>query len=159
MHPNEALIARFYDAFARRDADAMVACYHPDVEFSDAVFRDLHGPRARAMWQMLTERGKDLEVSVRDIRADDTGGSAHWDARYTYSATGRKVLNRVDARFQFEAGQIRIHHDHFDVWRWAAQALGISGLALGWTPFMRRAIQRNAQAALDTYMARRGLSQ
>jgi hypothetical protein len=107
------------------------------------------------MWRMLAERGKDLEVSVRDIRADDNTGSAHWDARYTYSATGRKVLNRVDAHFQFQAGQIVVHHDIFNLWRWAAQALGPSGLLLGWSPIMRRAIQRNAQLTLDKYIARR----
>jgi ketosteroid isomerase-like protein len=153
MHPHETLIARFYAAFARRDAAAMVACYHPDVTFSDSVFRDLHGPRAGAMWRMLTSRSQDLSVAVRDIHADERSGSAHWDARYTYSAAGRKVLNRVDARFQFRDGLIVQHLDTFNLWRWAAQALGPSGLALGWTPLMQRAIQRNAQAALDTYIA------
>jgi ketosteroid isomerase-like protein len=157
LHPHEALIARFYEAFAHHDAEAMVACYHPDVTFSDPVFPDLHGARAGAMWRMLTERGKDLTLSVRDIRADEQGGSAHWDARYTYSATGRKVLNRIDARFQFHDGLIVHHRDTFDLWRWAAQALGPSGLILGWTPFVRRAIQRNAQAALDRYIASRTL--
>ncbi len=155
MHPNEAVIARFYDAFARHDAAGMVACYHPDVTFSDNVFGDLQGPRAGAMWQMLAERGKDLEVSVRDIHADESGGSAHWDARYTYTGTGRKVLNRVDARFEFQAGQIIVHRDRFNLWRWAAQALGPSGRLLGWTPFMRRAIQSNAQLTLDRYLASR----
>jgi hypothetical protein len=106
------------------------------------------------MWRMLVERGKDLTLSVRDIHADEQGGSAHWDARYTYSATGRKVLNRVEARFQFQDGLIVLHRDAFDLWRWAAQALGPSGLILGWSPFMRRAIQRSAQAALDRYSAR-----
>lgn len=157
MHPNEELISHFYEAFARHDADGMIACYHPDVEFSDNVFRDLHGPRAGAMWRMLAERGKDLTVSVRDVRADDASGSAHWDARYTYSATGRKVLNRVEARFEFREGQILVHHDTFNLWRWAAQALGLSGLLLGWTPFMQRAIQRNAQRTLDKYIAQRGV--
>jgi ketosteroid isomerase-like protein len=156
MHPNEELIARFYAAFARRDVDVMDACYLPDVEFSDSVFRDLHGSRARAMWRMLAERSQDLEVGVRDIHADEDSGAAHWDARYTYSATGRKVVNHVDARFQFQAGLIAVHHDSFNLWRWAAQALGVSGRALGWTPYMRQKIQRSAQLALDRYIASHG---
>jgi ketosteroid isomerase-like protein len=156
VHPHEALIARFYAAFARRDAATMAACYHPHVVFSDSVFRDLHGARAGAMWRMLAGRSQDLAISVRDIRADDRSGSAHWDARYTYSATGRKVLNRVDARFRFQDGLIIWHQDAFSLWRWAAQALGPTGLALGWTPFLRRAIQRNAQAALDKFISSQG---
>src|SRR6266851_2911100 len=35
---NARLIERFYTAFGRRDVDAMLACYHPQVVFSDAEF-------------------------------------------------------------------------------------------------------------------------
>lgn len=35
MHPNADLLTRFYTALGNRDADVMVACYHPDVEFVD----------------------------------------------------------------------------------------------------------------------------
>ncbi len=41
MHPNAALIQRFYAAFAARDAAGMQACYHPDVVFRDPVFGEL----------------------------------------------------------------------------------------------------------------------
>jgi hypothetical protein len=40
----------------------MVACYAPDVEFSDPVFPRLRGEEARAMWRMPVERGQDLRV-------------------------------------------------------------------------------------------------
>src|SRR5947207_613457 len=109
MHPHEALIQRFYAALHRHDAADMIACYHPEVEFSDPVFRDLKGNKARAMWQMLCERGKDLEVVASDIHADDATGRAHWDAHYTFSQTGREVLNRIDARFEFRDGLISRH--------------------------------------------------
>jgi ketosteroid isomerase-like protein len=46
VHANAELIARFYDAFARRDAEAMAGCYHADIEFSDPVFTELRGDRA-----------------------------------------------------------------------------------------------------------------
>lgn len=75
MHANEELIRRFYTAFQKRDGAAMAACYHPDVQFSDPVFTGLRGPRAGGMWKMLCERGKDLKVEFRDVKADDSTGS------------------------------------------------------------------------------------
>ena len=48
MHPNAALIHRFYDSFAALDAAGMRACYHPDVVFHDAAFGELRGAEAGA---------------------------------------------------------------------------------------------------------------
>ncbi len=155
MHPNEALIHRFYTCFQARDGAGMAACYHPNVRFSDAVFIGLEGERAGAMWQMLCERGKDLTVEFRDVVADDRGGSAHWDARYTFSTTGRRVLNRIDARFDFDGGKIIGHRDAFDFPAWAKQALGPVGWLFGWSGMLQRAIQKQALKGLDAYIARR----
>src|SRR5215213_2882806 len=104
MHPNAALIERFYTAFAARDAAGMQACYHPDVVFSDAAFGELRGAEAGAMWAMLLERGKDLRVTFSGVHADDAQGGAHWDADYTFSQSGRPVHNRIDAEFAFRDG-------------------------------------------------------
>ena len=38
MNANEQTIARFYEAFARLDPDAMQSCYADDVAFDDEVF-------------------------------------------------------------------------------------------------------------------------
>lgn len=151
MNANETTISQFYTAFQKRDAAAMTACYHPEVHFSDPVFPDLRGPRASAMWKMLCERGKDLAIEFRDVSADDKRGAAHWDARYTYTGTGRVVLNRIDAVFEFQDGKIIHHTDSFDLYRWARQALGPLGVVLGWTPMVRNKIRRTAAAALDKY--------
>ena len=35
---NAATITKFYEAFARLDADTMAQCYAPDVTFDDEVF-------------------------------------------------------------------------------------------------------------------------
>ena len=70
----------------------MASCYHPDVTFGDPAFPHLEGWRASAMWMMLCERGKDLELEFRDISADDTTGKAFWEARYTFSKTGLKEI-------------------------------------------------------------------
>ena len=152
-HPHAALIARFYDAFQRRDAAAMAACYHGDVQFTDEVFPDLRGPQAGAMWAMLCARGKDLRVVPSAITADDAQGRARWDAWYTFSGTGRPVHNIIHAEFAFRDGLIVRHVDRFDFARWARQALGVSGLLLGGTRFMRRKVQATAARSLAAWMA------
>lgn len=155
-HPNEATIQRFYESFQRRDADGMAACYHPDIAFSDPVFQDLRGGRARAMWRMLCERGKDLEITFSQVHATDTEGSAHWEAHYTFSGTGRRVHNIVDATFRFKDGLIIEHTDRFDLWRWMRAAIGPVGVLLGWSPPMQGAIRKKGLAGLDAFIASRG---
>ena len=106
MHPNADTITKFYAAFARLDADTMAQCYAPDVTFDDEVF-SLRGKEATmGMWRMLCEatRAKgmaDWKLDYSGIEADATTGRAHWDAHYRFSATGRLVLNRIDATFTF----------------------------------------------------------
>ncbi len=153
MHPHAELIIRFYTHFQQRDHAGMIACYHPNIHFTDPVF-DLHGPDAGAMWHMLCTRGKDLDLSFSNIHADDASGRAHWEARYTFSTTGRKVHNIIDATFTFEDDLILRHQDHFDFWRWSRMALGTPGLLLGWTPMLKRKMRSTATAGLKTFMAK-----
>ena len=154
MHPNAETINRFYTAFQKRDAAGMIACYHPDVVFSDAVFTDLRGARAGAMWKMLCERGNDLQLEFSQVQADDRTGSAHWDARYTFSVTGNKVLNRIDASFEFKDGKIIRHTDRFDLHAWAGQALGLKVKLLGWLPAVQNKVRATAMKGLEDYIAK-----
>jgi ketosteroid isomerase-like protein len=151
-HPNVELINRFYTAFARRDAEAMNACYAQDVEFSDPVFVGLKGDEARGMWSMLCGRAADLQVVHSDVEADDNKGSAKWVAHYSFSATGRAVENRIEARFVFKDGLIQRHDDSFDLWRWMRQALGPTGLLMGWAPFAQNKLRKTARAGLDKFL-------
>jgi ketosteroid isomerase-like protein len=153
-HPHVELINRFYAAFRDRDADAMAACYHPDVVFSDPVFTHLEGARAVAMWRMLCERATDLELEWSDVRADATRGSAHWEARYTFTATGRRVHNIIDAELELADGKITKHRDTFSFWRWSRQALGAPGLLLGFTPIVRNKVRRTAMDGLEKFIAK-----
>jgi ketosteroid isomerase-like protein len=153
MHPHAQLIERFYAAFARRDWAGMAACYHPEVHFSDEAF-DLHGADAGLMWRMLVTSGRDLTLEVRDISADQRSGRAHWDARYTFSATGRKVINRIDASFEFRDGLIVRHVDRFDFWTWSRQALGMPGLLLGWSGLLRNKVRAQAAKNLAAFKAK-----
>jgi hypothetical protein len=152
MHPNEQVLQAFYSRFAERDHAGMIAWYAPGIEFSDPVFT-LGGKRVGAMWHMLCEAGQDLEVTVGDIHADDTRGRAHWQARYTFAVTGRKVHNIIDAAFRFEQGKIVWHQDRFDLWRWTRLALGPVGLFLGWTPLLRNRVRRVARSRLERFIA------
>jgi hypothetical protein len=135
---NSELIERFYGA--------------PDARFSDPVFRDLRGDEVRAMWRMLCERGRDLELSHSRVRAEGDRGSAHWEADYTFSATGRRVHNEIDADFRFRDGLIAEHKDEFDLWRWSRQALGPVGALLGWAPPLRSRVRGRARQSLDEFM-------
>ena len=148
---NSALITRLYEAFAQLDAEAMSACYTDDVLFSDPAFGELRGAQVGDMWRMLTSRAKDFSVVFDRVRADDQTGSAHWVATYLFSQTGRTVVNDIQARFVFRDGKICEHHDHFDMWRWSRQALGLKGLLLGWTPLVRNAVRAQALKGLKTF--------
>jgi len=66
-HPNAVLLDGFYAAFERRDGAAMAACYAPDAHFTDPVF-SVRGEQVGAMWSMLCERGRDLQLEWRDIQ-------------------------------------------------------------------------------------------
>jgi ketosteroid isomerase-like protein len=146
------LIERFYAAFDRRDGDAMAACYAPGATFRDPVFGELDAAQAGAMWQMLTGRAEDLRVELVEADADAERGSARWIARYTFTQTGRPVVNDVRAKFRFADGLFAEHRDEFNFWRWSRQAIGTRGTLLGWTPQMRLAVHRQARAGLDRAM-------
>ena len=155
MHAHEQLLRDFYAAFARRDADTMARCYHPDIAFSDPVFPMLRGAEVAAMWAMLTSRASgDFEISLLNASADTDGGSARWDAKYTFSQTGRRVHNNIEARFAFREGKIVRHVDRFSFWRWSQQALGPLGMLLGWSLPLKALIRRKARASLTGFMER-----
>ncbi len=152
MHPNAELLSRFYAAFAAHDGPTMASCYHPDARFSDPVFPGLQGAEPGEMWKMLTSRAGDLRIEFRDVVADDQAGSAHWEAWYTFSATGKKVHNVIDATFRFRDGKIVEHNDVFDLYAWTRQALGLTGLFLGWTPMVQNKVRATAGGQLRKWI-------
>ncbi|MGM0555803.1 MAG: nuclear transport factor 2 family protein [Myxococcota bacterium] len=153
MHPNARLLTEFYDAFNRHDGDEMATAYHDAAHFSDPVFPDLDAPAVRDMWKMLTSSAPDLRVEATGIEADDEVGRVHWEAWYTFSKTGNEVHNIIDATFQFREGKIVRHVDDFDFWRWTRQALGVTGILLGWTPMVRNKVQSMAARRLEKWRA------
>ena len=155
MNENEALINKFYEAFARKDAEAMAHCYHDDVVFEDPAFGELRGRDAKDMWRMLISRGKDLVVKHSDVVAKEDHGRAHWDADYTFSATGRRVSNHIDAQFKFKDGKIIEHRDTFDMYSWMKQALGPVGTLLGWSGLMQGRVRAKALDGLRQWQGKK----
>ena len=151
MHQNEALLERFYSAFEAKDHAAMAACYADDATFSDPVFPQLDAQRARAMWRMFCTGGNQLDVSHAGIQADDTTGSARWEAVYDFPKTGRKVHNKISSAFAFRDGLITRHTDTFDFYAWSRMALGPVGALAGWTPVVKKQVRQQADAQLRRF--------
>lgn len=152
MDANEQLIKHFYTCFQNMDYKGMQACYADNATFNDAVFKNLNAHQVKAMWQMLITSAKDFKIEFSEVVADGKTVKAHWDAYYLFSRTGNNVINRIDATFEIEDGKIVKHTDNFNFYTWAKQALGTTGLLLGWTSFLKKKIQTTAQANLDKFM-------
>ncbi len=148
----KTLIETFYTAFQNCDADTMVSCYHDDVVFEDPAFGKLKGDRAKNMWRMLCKNAKDLKIEFSEIEANTTTGKAHWEAWYSFSQTGRNVHNKIDAQFEFKDGKIIKHIDHFNLHKWASQALGWKGKILGGTSFFRKKLNQQTNTLLNKFI-------
>jgi len=152
MNTNEQIIEEFYGAFAAQNPETMSSCYHPDIIFEDPAFGKLHGKDASDMWHMLIERAKgNLTVEFSEIHADNHTGTAKWTAIYHFAKTNRKVVNKINASFEFKDGLIIKHTDSFNFWNWSKQALGTTGLLLGWSSFLHKKVQYQALEALRKY--------
>lgn len=152
MHPNEELIRTFYTSFQNLDGEGMVSCYHQDIRFSDPVFSALSPREAGAMWRMLCSQAKNFELTFSDVQADERQGKAHWEASYDFSASGRRVHNKIEAAFEFQDGKIIKHTDSFPFWKWSRMALGPIGVLLGWMPLLRKKVQKQARGRLTKFM-------
>lgn len=150
MADNAKLIRDLYEAMNRHDGESMAKLYEPDGRFHDPAFGELTGDEAGDMWRMLTGRAEDLRVELADHEAVADTGSARWIAHYTFTRTGRPVVNEVQAAFRFHDGRIAEHDDSFSFWGWARQALGPAGLVLGLPP-LSAMVQRRAREDLAEF--------
>jgi len=151
------IIEEFYKAFAAGDPEAMVNCYHPNIQFQDPAFGLLQGEDAKNMWRMLIERSKgEIKIKYSNLQVNEKTGTAQWEADYVFRQTGRPVNNKISAHFEFSDGKIIKHSDEFNLWRWSRQALGVKGILLGWSGFMRRKIQEQTRGLLESYKKRGG---
>lgn len=157
MNGNEQLIQKFYTAFSHLDYATMQQCYSTEAIFNDAVFGILQGPEVGAMWEMLCRNAKDFSLQFSDVQLlDEEYGTCRWVASYTFSKTGRRVINHVKAHLRIQDGVITEHTDQFDFWKWSRQALGLSGLLLGWTGYLQNKVRANARKSLEKFIVDRG---
>ena len=154
MNKHEELVKTFYTAFAKRDFKTIQKCYHSDARFSDPVFQNLDSKKVKAMWHMLCESGKDLQISFGNIGVFDNSAKVAWKAVYTFSKTGKIVHNEIEARFHFKDGLIIQHKDSFNLWRWTRMALGTPGILLGWSGLMQNKIRQMAEKQLGHFLIR-----
>lgn len=155
MDNNQQLIARFYTAFQQLDYKTMNDCYSDDIVFFDPVFGLLERNLAKCMWEMLCKQAQNFELIYGNITAlDHEYYTCEWMATYTFSKTGRKVMNKVKAFMRVEDGKIIEHSDGFSLHKWSMQALGFSGWLLGWNRFYQQRIKNQARRNLNLFMER-----
>ena len=153
MNSNQLLIQNFYTAFQQLDYKTMQDCYAEDAVFSDPAFGTLNSKEVKAMWEMLCKQAKDFSLNYSNIHAlDDEYHTCKWVANYTFSKTGRKVMNTITAHIRIQNGKITEHTDTFDLWKWSRQALGLPGLLFGWTPMIQNKIHLTARKNLERFM-------
>ncbi len=159
MPTNTETITKFYTAFQKLDYPTMNSCYSDDIAFNDPVFGLLRGDEAKAMWEMLCTNAKDLSLTFSTIQLlDEEYATCNWVATYTYSKTGRKVVNYIKAHMRLKDGIIIEHSDAFKLSNWAAQALGFKGVLFGWTGFMKRRITKMARQHLVKFIEKKNAS-
>jgi ketosteroid isomerase-like protein len=159
MADNKAVIERFYSAFQKLDHKTMNDCYSDDIIFSDPVFLTLKSDEVKSMWEMLCKNAKDFSLAFSDIELiDEEYATCKWIANYTFSKTGNKVTNNIKAFMRLKNGKIIEHSDAFRLSTWISQALGWKGVLLGWTGFMKKAVQNNARRNLMNFMQKKNAS-
>lgn len=148
------VISDFYSAFQKLDHQAMNACYSDNIVFFDPVFGLLRGDEAKAMWKMLCTNARDFSLVYGNIQAlDDEYYTCDWVATYTFSKTGKRVVNKVKAHMMIHDGKIIEHSDGFSVHKWSMMALGFSGWLLGWNSFFQNRIKKQARRSLEKFIA------
>lgn len=159
MSDNKQVIERFYSAFQKLDYKTMNDCYSDDIIFSDPVFLTLKEDEVKSMWEMLCKNAKDFSLTFSDIELlDEEYATCKWVATYTFSKTGKRVVNNIKAFMRLKDGKIIEHSDAFRLSTWIAQALGWKGVLFGWTGFMKKAVQNNARKNLLKFMERKAAS-
>ena len=157
MTDHSALINKFYIAFQQLDPAAMNSCYSEDIVFFDPVFGFLKGDAVKSMWKMLCGNAQNFSLSFSNIvQLDEEYNTCDWVASYTFSKTGRRVVNKARAHMRFADGKIIEHSDGFSLHNWSKQAFGLSGVLFGWNSFFQNRIKNQAKRKLLKFMENEG---
>lgn len=159
MKPTEQVAITYFEGFKNQNPEQMNALYKPDVDgiFNDPVFQNLNTHQVQSMWSMLLRASKDLTSTYKIVEVTDTSATVDWEAHYTYSATGRKVVNNVRSVMQIENGLIVKQIDTFDLGKWTGQALPpVVAQLFAWFPDLT--IRKLAMKTLNGYMEKKKTS-
>jgi len=144
---------KFYTAFSNKDIEGMIECYADNVIFTDPAFGTLEGDRAKAMWRMLlSNQESNLSVNFQLLEDTQHNAKVDWQASYLFGPSKRQVLNKIQATIELEDDKITKHTDHFSLWKWTGMAFGIRGYLIGWTPAMKRVVQKTTNKALNKFI-------
>lgn len=149
---SEELAHRFYSAFQKKDFETMNKCYDEKAQFTDPAFGDLNAKQTKAMWHMLCTRAFDLEINYRILQSKPDFVKVEWIAEYTYTTYQTQVRNVVTSNIKLENGLIVDQKDSFNFWKWSRQALGFTGLYLGWTPMLKSTVRKSVHKTLDKFI-------
>jgi len=152
MNEKEKIIHKLYSALQDLDYEGMIKCYHPEATFEDPVFRLGTKNEIAGMWTMLCKRAKKFELKYYDVRVYGKEGEAQITAKYLFSQTDRMVHNQISAHFKFKDGLIIEQVDFFDFWKWSRQALGLTGLLLGWSTFLQNKVRKQADENMQQFI-------
>ena len=105
---------------------------------------------------MLCKNAKEFSLVFGNIVAlDHEYYTGEWVAIYTFSKTGKRVVNKIKAHMRFEDGKIIEHSDGFSLHKWSMMALGFSGWLFGWNSFFQNRIKKQARRNLEKFMERK----
>jgi limonene-1,2-epoxide hydrolase len=152
MLESQKIAQSFYEAFQKRDFARMQSLYDRDATFEDPAFGKLNYQQTKAMWHMLCKRANDLEIQFSILEAKPERVVVQWIARYTYTPNDAKVTNIIKATLLVNNGKIVSHTDDFNFWKWSRQALGFTGLYLGWTPLFKKVVRKSVHKSLDSFI-------
>jgi steroid delta-isomerase-like uncharacterized protein len=132
-----SLIRRYYDAFNRADADAMIACLADDVVHDVNQGMRRAGKKAfrefcRHMARCYEERLEDVTIMAT---ADGRRAAAEFNVRGTYLATdeglpeakGQTYALPAGAFFAIEGGRIQRVTTYYNLTEWLVQVAGEAG--------------------------------
>lgn len=149
MSQAEHLVEKLFSSLQALNHEAMAACYHEEATFSDIAFQLQGRKQIHAMWHMICQKG--ISVQVQSIETAGDIVRARIVDTYTFSDTGRQVVNRIESAFEFRDGLISVQRDTCDPLDWSRQAFGgIKGELVGRVGWLRR---RAAAGKIRTFIA------
>jgi len=97
MANEKQLVETLFTSLQALNHHAMAACYHEAATFSDIAFQLQGRKQIHAMWHMICQKG--INVQVQSITAAGDSVRARIVDTYTFSDTGRQVVNSIESTF------------------------------------------------------------